>query len=768
MRSHKGEARKGSSKSRRLSFERSRAASGRQKRASTAEPAPSAAGSREKSSAIKATTAAEGASKDGAVKQMSIERPVLQRTRSTPLPQAPSKSERPRNGTPVTKSGRTEDVDEDGNELWTTVSSGFIESLGTDSQLTAPDSVPLADGDVHGLHVIVSPSGVLLEKSDASSPEVEQQSPRTVRFQPGGRKRSRARGELSPSSSTRKARSHFCCDHRVGVLCAVLTTLPAALIVAYSLRLWTTGNVRWQSFCLEYDGKACLAAMEELHELLNPSAEPCDNMYAYTCDQWDRSADALAYNRTYVASSLSKLYETVNRTLLSGPTLRPNVFGRHVLQSLYTSCYASLSAAKTSPLEVPRELSALLVEGEMRNGMEFALNMSLQWGLEMLWGARLERNGSTPSYVHLYAGRSIADKFEGRGHGMTADAVRYLKHVVDGLSKERFATMVDLALRVDKALQSELCCTEGLDSTWVQVTDLDVFSWYIKGNQWWNAFVRYLWKTEPAEDWQKRLVVTGYNQIKNAFATLEQHSDVALLYLYLLASAEVLQYDYRKRVLQSDSEDSGVVYACMEATRRVLSPSWPYVIADVSGYAHVTVAVGDMYEQLLSLSNESPYSTSMDNVTRFRANSQMSGLTLDAFPAFVPIKGVDIIRFSNDFRLQGTFGFDYLRLLSMSQSVVRDRDQPAGLDRLTEDQSKGVLEFSLLTRSLVVPTAYTLSPVFYEQDVPESLNYGTLGSLIAKEMSEMVAPGSPAITTNAATEASGEWWTEASRRSLNK
>ncbi|XP_050043639.3 uncharacterized protein [Dermacentor andersoni] len=328
--------------------------------------------------------------------------------------------------------------------------------------------------------------------------------------------------------------------------------------------------------------------------------------------------------------------------------------------------------------------------------------------------------------------------------------------------------MVDLALRVDKALQSDLCCTEGLDSAWVQVTDLDVFSWYIKGNQWWNAFVRYLWKTEPAEDWQKRLVVTGYNQIKNAFATLEQHSDVALLYLYLLASAEVLQYDYRKRVLQSDNEDSGVVYACMEATRRVLSPSWPYVIADVSGYAHVTVAVGDMYEQLLSLSNESPYSTSMDNVTRFRANSQMSVLTLDAFPAFVPIKGVDIIRFSNDFRLQGTFGSDYLRLLGMSQSVVRDREQPAGLDRLTDDQSKGVLEFSLLTRSLVVPTAYTLSPVFYEQDVPESLNYGTLGSLIAKEMSEMVAPGSPAITTDAATEASGEWWTEASRRSLNK
>lgn len=62
----------------------------------------------------------------------------------------------------------------------------------------------------------------------------------------------------------------------------------------------------------------------------------------------------------------------------------------------------------------------------MRNGMEFALNMSLQWGLEMLWGARLERNGSTPSYVHLYAGRSIADKFEGRGHGMTVSMAIWL------------------------------------------------------------------------------------------------------------------------------------------------------------------------------------------------------------------------------------------------------------------------------------------------------------------------------------------------------
>ncbi|KAH7966862.1 hypothetical protein HPB49_020021 [Dermacentor silvarum] len=579
---------------------------------------------------------------DGDAKQISIERPVLQRTRSSPLAQAPSKSERPRITTPSTKPRITENVDEGSNEVWTTVSSGFIESLHTDSQLSAPDSIALIDGDVHGLRVIVSPSGVLLEKSDTATPDADQQSPRTVRFQPGDRKRSRVRGDLSPSSSTRRTRSSFCCDHRVGVLCVVLTTLPAALILAYCLRLWTTGNVRWQSFCLEYDSDACLAAMEELHELLSPSAEPCDNMYSYACDQWDRSPDALVYNRT---------------TLLSGPTLRPNVFGRHVLQALYTSCYASLSAAKTSPLEVPRELSVLLVERELRAGLEFALNTSLQWGLELLWGARMERNGSTSSYVNLYAGRSIADKFEGRGRSMTADAVRYLKQVVDGLGTKRFTTMVDVATRIDEALQHELCCTEGHDSTWVHVNDLDVISWYIKGNQWWNAFVRYLWKAKPRDDWQKRLVVTGFNHIKNAFATFEQHpNDVALFYLYLLASAEVLQYDYRKHVLRSGSEDSGVVYACMEATRRVLSPSWPYVIADVSGYAHVTVAVGDMYEQLLSLSNESPYSTSMDNVTRFRANSQMNVLTLDAFPAFVPIKGVDIIRFRNGYAGPSTCG----------------------------------------------------------------------------------------------------------------
>ncbi|KAH7966359.1 hypothetical protein HPB49_015512 [Dermacentor silvarum] len=122
----------------------------------------------------------------------------------------------------------------------------------------------------------------------------------------------------------------------------------------------------------------------------------------------------------------------------------------------------------------------------------------------------------------------------------------------------------------------------------------------------------------------------------------------------------------------------------------------------------------------------------------------------------------------SEFRLQGAFGSDFLRLLGTSQTLVHDTEQRGGLDRLTDDQSKGVLEFSLLTRSLAVPTAYTLSPVFYDQDVPESLNYGTLGSLIAKEMSEVLAPGSPAITTDAATETSAEWWTEASRRSFNK
>ncbi|KAH8009941.1 hypothetical protein HPB51_022997 [Rhipicephalus microplus] len=199
----------------------------------------------------------------------------------------------------------------------------------------------------------------------------------------------------------------------------------------------------------------------------------------------------------------------------------------------------------------------------------------------------------------------------------------------------------------------------------------------------------------------------------------------------------VLQYDYRKHTFKKGTLDSGVVFSCIEATRRVLSPSWAYVFADASGYAHDTVAVGDMYEQFLSLSNESPYSTSMDNATRLRARGQMNALTIDAFPAFLPIKGVDIIRFSNDFRLGGSFGSDYLRLLGMSQSLARESKQRATLEHLNDDQLKGILEFSVLTRSLAVPTAYTFAPVFYEQDVPESFNYGTLGSLIAKELSEV-------------------------------
>ncbi|XP_037508546.1 uncharacterized protein LOC119385061 [Rhipicephalus sanguineus] len=406
----------------------------------------------------------------------------------------------------------------------------------------------------------------------------------------------------------------------------------------------------------------------------------------------------------------------------------------------------------------------------MRAGMEVALNTSLQWGLEMLWGARLERNDTVSSYVHLYAGQSIADKFEGRGRGMSADAVLYLRHVVDALDIKRLATIVDDAVQFDEAVQRQLCCREGLDSRWVGLDDLDEFSWYLNGKQWWNAFARHLWNTEPDEaGLQKHLLVTGHKQIKNAFTILEKHADdVALLYMYLLASAEVLQFDYRKNTFKKGTLDSGVVFSCMEAARRVLSPSWAYVVADASGYAHDTVAVGDMYERFLSLSNDSPYSTSMDNVTRLRANSQMTALTIDAFPAFLPINGVDIIMFSNDFRLQGVFGSDYLRLLSMSQSLVRDSEQRAGLDHLNDDQAKGILEYSVLTRSLVVPTAYTFSPVFYEQDVPESFNYGTVGSLIAKELSEVLAPGSPSITGEATAEASGEWWTEASRRSFNK
>ncbi|KAL3203968.1 hypothetical protein MRX96_041594 [Rhipicephalus microplus] len=472
-------------------------------------------------------------------------------------------------------------------------------------------------------------------------------------------------GKQSATGCARKKRSRFCFGYGLCVLCVLLALLPAALTTAYFLRAWTTDDDRWQSFCHGYDSEACVAAMDELHTLLTPSVEPCDNMYAYACDQWDRSPDSVVYNRTFVDNALFKLYETINRR---------------------------------------------------------------------------------------------------------ADAVTYLKQVVESLDIKRLTTIVDDAVRIDEVVQRQLCCREALDSRWVSLDDLDVFSWYLNEKQWWNGFARYLWKMEPDEaGLQKHLVVTGFRQIKNAFTILEQHADeVTLFYLYLLASSEVLQYDYRKHTFKKGTLDSGVVFSCIEATRRVLSPSWAYVFADASGYAHDTVAVGDMYEQFLSLSNESPYSTSMDNATRLRARGQLNALTIDAFPAFLPIKGVDITRFSNDFRLRGSFGSDYLRLLGMSQSLARESKQRAILEHLNDDQVKGILEFSVLTRSLAVPTAYTFAPVFYEQDVPESFNYGTLGSLIAKELSEVVAPGSTFITGEATEDPSRQWWTEASRRSFNK
>ncbi|KAH6939851.1 hypothetical protein HPB50_021897 [Hyalomma asiaticum] len=764
MKPQKGSALTGSLKDRRPSLAQPRVVPGRQKSSSTDGPAPG--GTREQASAWVTTAAPDGASKDGNVTRSATKCAASHPTRSSQRARPPSKGEVPQAKVPSAGPGRRGDVDEGAEERWTTASSASAEMT-----LTTSDTIPLGDSDVRGLRVVVSPSGVLLDTSDVSSPEEGQHSPRTVRFQAGGRK---SRDEESPSGRSRRKRSRFCCGHGLCVLCALLAMLPATLTAAYLLRIWSSTDARWHSFCLEYDMEACVDAMDELHALLTTWVDPCDNMYAYTCEQWDRGPESLAYNRTFVSSTVFKLYNTVNRrvngTLLTGPTLKPNVFGRHVLQSLYASCYASLSAAKDTPLDVPSELSVLLVEHDMRAGMEVALNTSLQWGLEMIWAAHLERNGSASSYVHLYAGSSIADKFEGKGRSMSAAAVLYLKHVVHGLTTKHSTTIVDRAMLIDEALQRELCCTEDLDSGWLPLDDLDVFSWYLNEKQWWNAFARHLWKKEPeAPGLQKQIMVTGYKQMKNAFATLEQQTDdVALLYLYLLASAEVLQYDYRKSTFTKGAEDSGVVFSCLEATRRVLSPSWAYVVADVSGYAHDTVAVGDMYEMFLSLSNESPYSTSMDNVTRFRASSQISALAIDAFPAFLPIKGVDIITFASDFRLQGIFGSDYLWLLSMSRLVVRDSEQRAGLDHLNRDQANGILEFSLLTQSLVVPTAHTISPVFYEEDVPESFNYGTLGSLIAKELSEVLAPGSPSITEETTMEASGEWWTEVSRRSFNK
>ncbi|XP_077512850.1 uncharacterized protein LOC144124052 [Amblyomma americanum] len=119
------------------------------------------------------------------------------------------------------------------------------------------------------------------------------------------------------------------------------------------------------------------------------------------------------------------------------------------------------------------------------------------------------------------------------------------------------------------------------------------------------------------------------------------------------------------------------------------------------------------------------------------------------------------------FVLGGNFSSDFLLLLKASQVLARDSGARLALDRLAEDQARASMEFSPLTRSLVVPTAYTIPPLFYEEDLPESFNYGTLGVLIAKEMSEAVAPGSPLLIPDATLEAPGEWTVQCWQRQLN-
>ncbi|KAH6937674.1 hypothetical protein HPB50_003569 [Hyalomma asiaticum] len=100
----------------------------------------------------------------------------------------------------------------------------------------------------------------------------------------------------------------------------------------------------------------------------------------------------------------------------------------------------------------------------------------------------------------------------------------------------------------------------------------------------------------------------------------------------------------------------------------------------------------------------------------------------------------------------GDFLDEHLTLMEDHEAASISYPLPVGMQTFAERQIDGALAFSEVLNSIVLSGALISAPILYSATMPTEFNFGTMGSLLAREIAHVFTPAS-----------SKEWWDERSQ-----
>lgn len=543
-------------------------------------------------------------------------------------------------------------------------------------------------------------------------------------------------------------------EERHAVVCTVVFSVLILGLITSIVVLMLWPPIPRTAAC---DTPECRAAKSYLGNLLNNSVEPCKDFYGYVCGSWKKNG------RGFLGDLKKTLFSRLNASLFrDGPH---DKYGTHALRALYKSCHSSLAVdiSTGSILEATTNLlniSGLLKAKNDRDVHEFLIRTSLTTGFHTLFSLTFvsERNNAR---LHMSSGTSLMDNFNTTKRTELALYVADILQYMPGLSNttESLTAILDIDSQVDSNLHRAPA-----KDRYDVFTVLEKMYEHIPTAQWLDLVNRIVPK-EIRVTADQTIKITGQELI-TAAVNATSYTPVArfALYLAIHLTSRLVILEQAKRKSRTSPQEAARF--CLHTTRHGFTHTWPYLIANILSPSVTRQHVVKIYDTLRDKKNLDSVLVWMQGSAHEEAHDKIKTTTLVAIDRN-PSDDLDQMKFA-DFNVEDVpsrlFTTNYLKF------VIHDHKQrlkkiPTPLLFHTADmQETSNLSLSEKHHAIVVPTLHQVKPLFYPVGVPIYFNYGTLGALLAVQVSESLGPRGSQY------DASGKlrtWWSGKTEKAFN-
>ncbi|XP_075747792.1 uncharacterized protein LOC142813389 [Rhipicephalus microplus] len=487
-----------------------------------------------------------------------------------------------------------------------------------------------------------------------------------------------------------------------------------------------------------------MQALELLDAAGNLTVDPCDDFYEYVCHRWTQ-------NGSFLGDVMDDFYSLLDSIIMPGELPYPDIYGSHIFFHTYRACTRFMNTTEdTAALKfvLPRlQKHASSLRGLSGRDLVTAIaTLSAVSGIDVIFGIGLGlRNQSV--YPAIRGGRSIRQAFRG-----LPDFKSHLEAAVAAMFKEAPPKeLVTDILKLDDIVSAAF--ENDSDTRLLNLSAVTDTALQLARSDWSSLFQKYLnWSHTEWFFW------TGRNQAESILKIIAENatSEAVRAYLSLQVAADVLALYFKSRLSSADTSQPETRNTCLKAACRVSSHACSYQIdrllglppiaeADTQALLDAVVDAFSKKQGLISWIDSYRWVTLM---TTFR------NATVTLPHRLVrPLSDRNTPVYPNISQWSGDFLDEHLTLMADHQAASVSYPLPVDMEVLAERQLDGAFAFNELLNSIVLSGALISPPVLYSATMPIEFNFGTIGSLLAREIAHVITPAS-----------SKEWWDERSQQ----